>query len=215
MLRFNATLSLVTYNYLSTPGDYELIADVIDNTTLFYSGNVAPGNVIYMDGSQNGAPALMKFIVLDVIDNSSPPTVTINIRYIIPEGGPFDPIGASVIGEPNAKGIIQVPDATSQQIPTSLVAAIQNYQMDLLTSSGGTRIYNAGYTGSVDGVNAIFTPTRNFNPTTLEVYLNGNLQRHDIDYNIVGTTIVFTTIPSSDVLGSDTITLNLDPINTI
>lgn len=52
-------------------------------------------------------------------------------------------------------------------------------------------------TGAVDGVNDAFTlstaPSYN---SSLQVFLNGLIQRQGIDYTISGTTITFTTAPS-------------------
>jgi len=224
MIRFNAVLSVIGYTPLDSNGNYQMVVQITDNTSTFYSGNAAVGAVIFLDGSANGEPALIKYIITEIIDVSEPPNATFNCFQSDPVGGPFDPVGQyAVIGDPDAAGFIQVPDWSVQQYEPSLYTNILNFQTDMISTAlasatgGGSgasnRIYDAPYTGVVDGTNDTFALTQSFIPTSLEVFLNGLLQELTKDYTLSNNnSIVFNVAPIVDENGySDEVRFNVDP----
>jgi len=80
-------------------------------------------------------------------------------------------------------------------------------------SGASNRIYDAPYTGVVDGTNDTFALTQSFIPTSLEVFLNGLLQKLTKDYTLSNNnSIVFNVAPIVDENGySDEVRFNVDP----
>ncbi|SPF55310.1 hypothetical protein SBF1_8130002 [Candidatus Desulfosporosinus infrequens] len=226
MIRFNATLTVTEFNPLDSNGNYQIVAQVADNTGQFYSGNLDVGSIIFMDGSQNGEPSLIKYVVTEIIDATNPPNITFNCLQTDPTGGPFDPAGPiAIIGDPDANGMIQIPDFGVQNYASSLYTRIMNYQADLasmaittaLSGSGGSggtsnRVYSAAYTGTIDNTNSTYRLTQLFKSNTIEVFLNGLLQTQGIDYTVTGNSVIFTNPPQLDENGyNDELQFNIDP----
>lgn len=216
MSRFTAGMTILSYSGTEDPTIFQITAEIVDNLSTYFSGNVAPGNFFFFDGAEYGMSSLVKFVITEVIDNFNPPTVIFNAQYVYPTSeGPYEPQAqVCVIGEPSSSGLIQLPDPAAQQLPSLLVMSIQNYQIDSIQgqASSSNRIYGAEFTGSIDGVNKVFIPTVNFNPNTLVVNLNSMRQLLNIDYTLTNGEIVFNTAPSISDNYVDTLVLDLDPI---
>lgn len=62
---------------------------------------------------------------------------------------------------------------------------------------GSARIYDDAFTGAINGVNASFTTSVPFRPSSTTVFLNGVRQKHSTAFNYIenGSTIVFTAPP--------------------
>jgi hypothetical protein len=81
------------------------------------------------------------------------------------------------------------------------VANIVDYRIDFFVLTGGQVSPNfednETPSGAIDGVNTVFTLVKSPNPAaSLQLYLNGTIQRQTTFYTVSGNTIMFTFAPA-------------------
>jgi hypothetical protein len=185
MSKFNASFIVQGVTALDPPGDFQITGNVVDNTGVYYSGDVQIGDIFYSNGVPAFYPQVLRYHVISVDDNSNPPTVVITVRQEYPMDAIYDPQSfEGIIGRPNHSGLIQIPDFLLFNISSDFLTAVRNYQTDLMdtaivTISGGTitdlvnnRIYGGTYTGAIDGFNQSYILPA-FRSGSVTVSLNG------------------------------------------
>jgi hypothetical protein len=198
MPRFNAVLLQSGYTPLDPPGDFQVDGTVLDNSGLFYAGDIQPGNVYYSNGTPMGYPLVIKYRVVSIVDISNPPLASIIVRqeYPNPSDAIYEPQYEGIIGEANTVGLMQLPDLLLSGVTSDFLNGVRNYQNDLLNSAllilgngsiapivaGADRVYNAEYLGDKDGFNTAFYTLYNYVPLTSTIHLNGQKLTLTSDY---------------------------------
>ena len=71
------------------------------------------------------------------------------------------------------------------------------FAADVLDAIVNGVAFNDVPSGTINGVNAVFTFTSAPNPDTLFVWVSGVLMKDGDDYTVSGTTLTFTSIPTT------------------
>jgi len=88
-MNFNATFNVTGFIATGIAKQFSITAQVVDNTSLYSSLDVAVGNYIFVNGTQNGNPLVMIYHVDTIVDDTTPPSLTVLATYIGPETGPL------------------------------------------------------------------------------------------------------------------------------
>jgi hypothetical protein len=202
MPRFNASFNLSQYTPLDPPGTFQVQGSLVDNTGLFYYGDLSVGDILFSNGLVASYPLVLKYKIasIDNVDTNVEPvviTATVTQDYPSSVDQVFEPqVIENIVGRPNESGVIQLPDAVTFNLSTDFINGVRNYQTDLLNSSlltlgsgaiapisGGSsnRMYSVGFSGSLDGFNTSYVMDYAFVSNSVSMYFNGQKLIRDRD----------------------------------
>jgi hypothetical protein len=195
---FNGKLNLETVTLVPGATDkWDIIATFLDASGIFYALDTQVTDIIYNDGSIINAGVLRyKIIYINQLTDFS--LLHARVEWELPGTEPIEPIcGFEAFVGRQILGGVFLPSPTLQSLNESFISYTRNIEGWLLSRHTTiNRIYNAPYTGDIDGSNIIFVTTDAFIPGTITIKFNGVEITQNTDYTTDGNCIILAIAPT-------------------
>ena len=131
---FNAKIILNSCLALETPGEYEISANIVDNSGIFFASDSKVGDIIYLNGSPLGE-LLLRYKVKEIKNNVGSDLSAIITWDMNDEETIEPPTGIDgIIGEAvNEFGTSMISSIFINSCDESVVSAARNYEQKLLS----------------------------------------------------------------------------------
>lgn len=133
---FNAKIIINYSSALEAPGEYEISANIIDNSGIFFASDVKVGDIMYLNGSIVGE-LLLRYKVKE-IKEATGSTLSAVVQWDIQDEEAKEPYGSTegIIGEViNEFGASMIGSIFINSCDESVVSAARSYEQKLISSS--------------------------------------------------------------------------------
>ena len=143
MRLFSARLDIESFEDLGS-GAYQIEANIVDNTAMYFAFDVVPGDIIYVSGLNYGYD-LFRYQVTEIVSSVGTRLIA-KIAWDMPyaEFDPLEPFGDAIIGARHLGSMTaNIVDTTVNEANEKLVADARNYQqiltnVNIMTNSSST-----------------------------------------------------------------------------